>query len=105
MICMAASLGYTLGIIDVENAFQTSIAPEEYRIFVTIPPMYLQWLRETEDFQYDPNESYIRQMLNANQGTKAASHIWYWLIVPILTKYGFNRSTVDHAFLIKHYEE
>ena len=105
MICMAASLGYTLGIIDVENAFQTSIAPEEYRIFVTVPPMYLQWLKDTEGFEYDPNDSYIRQMLNANQGTKAASHIWYWLLVPILKKYGFDRSTVDHAFLIKKYDD
>ena len=90
MICMTASLGYTLGIIEMENAFQTYIAPEEYRIFVTIPLMYLKWLKDTEDFDYDPNEFYIQQMLNANQGTKAASHIWYWLIVPILNKYGFH---------------
>ena len=105
MMCMSASLGYTVAIIDVENAFQTSIAPEEYRIFVTIPVTYLKWLRETEDFDYDQNETYVRQMFNANQGTKAASHIWYWLLVPILAKYGFNRSTVDHAFLIKAYED
>ena len=37
MICLSSSLGYTIAIIDVENIFQTSIAPEEYRIFVTVP--------------------------------------------------------------------
>ena len=105
MICVSASLGYTVAIIDVENAFQTSIAPEEYRIFVTVPVLYLEWLRDTENFQYDRNEDYVRQMFNANQGTKAASHIWYWLIVPILGKYGFHRSTVDHALLIKAYDD
>ena len=105
MLCVSASLGYTIGLIDVENAFQTSIAPEEYRIFVTIPVLYLQWLKETEDFSYDDKETYVRQMFNANQGTKAASHIWYWLLVPILSKYGFHRSTVDHALLIKAHED
>jgi hypothetical protein len=40
-------------------------------------------------------------MLNANQGTKSASHVWYWLLVPILIKYGFTRSTIDHTFFVK----
>jgi hypothetical protein len=43
-------------------------------------------------------------LFNANQGTNAASHIWYWLIVPILSKYSFNCSTVNHALLIKAYD-
>ncbi len=101
VFAISAMNGNTISIIDVKNAFQTSIAPPEYRIYVTIPPLYLEWLKETENFEYDRDIKYVRQMLNANQGTKSASHIWYWLLVPILTKYGFIRSTVDHAFFIK----
>jgi hypothetical protein len=93
--------GNCISIIDVKNAFQTSIAPAEFRLFVTVPPLYLQWLNESEDCNFDLKIPHVRQMLNANQGTKSASHIWYWLLVPILTKYGFVRSTVDHAFFIK----
>jgi hypothetical protein len=89
-----------ISIIDVKNAFQTSIAPPEYRIFVTIPPLYLEWLEESENATFDKSVQHVCQMLNANQGTKSASHIWYWLLVPILTKYGFVCSTVDHTFFI-----
>ena len=56
MVCVSASLGYTIAIIDMENTFQTSIAPEEYLIFVTVPVLYLKWLHDTEDFQYYHNQ-------------------------------------------------
>jgi hypothetical protein len=100
VFALSAMNGNRISIVDVKNAFQTSIAPPEYRIYVTIPPLYLDWLEESEDLKFDRNIQYVRQMLNANQGTKSASHIWYWLLVPILTKYGFIRSTIDHAFFI-----
>jgi hypothetical protein len=102
VFAISAMNGNTISVIDVKNAFQTSIAPPEFRIFVTVPPLYLNWLRDTEDFQFDEGTTYVRQMLNANQGTKSASHVWYWLLVPILKKYGFTRSTIDHAFFIRH---
>jgi hypothetical protein len=97
--------GNTISVIDVKNAFQTSIAPPEFCIFVTMPPLYLNWLCDTENFQFEEGTTYVRQMLNANQGTKLASHVWYWLLVPILKKYGFTRSTVDHTFFIRSCSE
>lgn len=93
-----------LAVMDMKNAFQCSIAKPEFRIFVTCPPFFLQWLCETEDFTYEEGVQYVRQMLNGNQGTKAASNIWYNLVAPILIKYGFAKSTVDHAFFVKKYD-
>jgi hypothetical protein len=101
VFAVSAMNNNTISVIDVKNAFQTSIAPPEFRIYVSVPPLYFQWLRDTENMTFIEGKSYVRQMLNANQGTKSASHVWYWLLVPILQKYGFIRSTVDHAFFIR----
>ena len=43
-------------------------------------------------------------MLDGNQGTCPAYHIWYQLLKPILIKYGFVMSTVDHTFFVKCYK-
>lgn len=105
MLATSAAIGNTLAVIDVKNTFQTSIAPEQYRFFVTLPPLYKEWLSETENFEFEPGKQYVCQMLNGNQGTKAASNIFYNLIVPILSKFGFHQFTVDHAFFVKIYED
>ena len=65
----------------------------------------MEWLRDTKGFDYNSSTDYVHQMFNANQGMKAASHIWYWLLVPILAKCSFHCSTVDHALLIKAYDD
>lgn len=104
MLCVSAAINNVNGIMDVKNAFQQSIAKEEFRIFTTCPPFYLEWLTETEGIQFEKGVTYVRQALNGNQGTKPASHIWYQLLKPILLKYGFVMSTVDHAFFVKCYE-
>lgn len=44
-------------------------------------------------------------MLNGNQGTKAASNIWYHLLAPLLEKYGFRKFTANHAFFVKIYDD
>ena len=92
---------YFLGIYDVKNAFQNTIAKPKSRIYTTIPPTYLEWLAKTENFQYNPATKYYRQMLNSNQGTRDAGCLWYCLLRSIVEQYGFVRSTVDHAFFVK----
>lgn len=101
VLALTAAILNTLGIFDVKNAFQTSIAPKEYRIWVSCPPLYLEWLKLYENFQYDPTEEYARQCFNGNQGQRAASKIWYDVLSKILLKYGFKRCTVDHALFVK----
>ena len=104
ILCVSTAIDNVLGIMDVKNAFQQSIAKKEFRIFTTCPPYYLEWLTETEGLTFEKGVVYVRQALNGNQGTRPASHIWYQVLKPILLKYGFVMSTVDHAFFVKCYE-
>ena len=100
-IVITCGRAYFIGILDVKNAFQNTIAKPKSRIYTTVPPTYLEWLAENEDFHYDKSTKYYRQMLNSNQGTRDAGNLWYCLMRSILEHYGFIRSTVDHAFFVK----
>ena len=100
-ICFTCHHKYTLGIIDVKNAFQNTIAPSTSRLYCSLPPTYIEWLSKVykEIFQFD--SQYIMQMLNSCQGTKDASSLFYKLLGKALKDYGFVRSTVDHAYFVK----
>jgi hypothetical protein len=101
MICIKLAFvcakGYHIAIIDVKNTFQNTIAPPASRIWVTVPPTYLEFLIVTEGFDFEHNQQYVRQMLNANQGTKDAGNLWYSLFSSVIANYGMQRSTVDHG--------
>lgn len=103
-LCVTAVICNILAVMDVHNAFQGTIAPSAFRIFTTCPPFFLEFLRETENMTFEEGVVYVRQMLNGNQGTKPASYLWYRLLKPILEKYGFVKSTVDHALFVKVYD-
>jgi hypothetical protein len=102
---MACAKDYHLAVIDVKNAFQNTIAPPASRIWVTVPPTYLEFLATTENFTYDKNVKYVRQMLNANQGTKDAGNLWYSLFTSVIAKYQLVRSTVNHGYFAKQYDD
>jgi hypothetical protein len=104
-IAMACAKNYHLAVIDIKNAFQNTIAPAASRIWVTVPPTYLEFLSTSEGFKYDKNKKYVRQMLNANQGTKDAGHLWYSLFKSVIEKYNLVRSTVDHGYFAKQYDD
>ena len=100
-IALAASRHYIIGVIDVKNAFQNTIASPNQRIYVSASKLYLEWASIHLGFKYNPDEKYLRQMLNSNQGTKNAGHLWYNLLTDIIQKYGLIRSTVDHGYFVK----
>ena len=100
-ISLACGYNYITGIIDVSNAFQNTIASPDQRIYVNASHLYLEWAAKNLDFKFSKSKKYVRQMLNSNQGTKDAGHLWYTLLMNILIKFGFIRSTVDHAYFVK----
>ena len=62
LLAVSAAINNIFGVVDVQNAFQTSIAPNEYRIWVTVPKIYLTWLQLTGQIEsFDPSERYARQ--------------------------------------------
>ena len=101
VLVITAVLRNILAICDVKNAFQTSIAPREYRIWVSVPVLYLQWLEETESVTFERDKEYSRQCFNGNQGTKPASKIWYDILSKVLKDYGFQPCSVDQALFVK----
>ena len=103
-IAWSAANGYFVVVLDIKNAFQNTIAKDENRIFVSTPPLYLEWLTHEEGLSFDPNETYLRVMLNANQGTKDAGNQWYHLLSKVFREYNLHKSTVDHGFFSKGYE-
>ena len=100
-ICFTCHCDYQLGIIDVKNAFQNTIAPTKSRLYCSLPPTYLEWLTTVYNEKFLPDIKYIMQMLNSCQGTKDASCLFYKLLRKALEGYGFIRSTVDHAYFVK----
>jgi hypothetical protein len=104
MIALSASLGYTFGILDVKNAFQTTITQAKDRIYVNMPPLYREWLHR-QDIFLDKDTTYYRQCLNANQGRRDAGQLWYQLLASVLKKYGCVKSTIDHGFFVKSFPD
>ena len=100
-IAFTCARNYSLAVIDVKNAFQNTIAPPESRVYVTLPPMYLEWAIKDLKLPLDFSQDYLLQMLNSNQGTKNAGNLWYNLLIKVLIKYGMIRSTVDHGYMVK----
>jgi hypothetical protein len=44
-------------------------------------------------------------MLNSNQGTRDAGHVWYNFLHKVLLKYGLVRSTTDHGLFVRQYDD
>ena len=100
-VCFTCHHNYTMAVIDVKNAFQNTIVPPSSRIYTTLPPTYLEWLNTNYGESFDRKSTYLRQMLNASQGTRDAGCLFYSLLRKIVESYGFVRSTVDHAYFVK----
>jgi hypothetical protein len=100
-IAFTCARNYKIAVIDVKNAFQNTIAPNDARVYVTLPPLYLEWAIKELNLPLDFNQTYLLQMLNSNQGTKNAGNLWYCLLIKVLMKYGMIRSTVDHGYMVK----
>ena len=65
-VCFTCHHNYTMAVIDVKNAFQNTIVPPSSRIYTTLPPTYLEWLKSEDNKIFDRNTTYLRQMLNAS---------------------------------------
>ena len=101
-ICLACGSNHICGIIDISNAFQNTIGKAEDRIYVSLPPGYLEWARLQLGFKSERGEKYYVQMFNSYQGTKDAGNRWYTLITSVIEQFGFIRCHVDHAYFVKH---
>ena len=102
VIALGADLCLLIFIIDVGNAFQNTLVHRNERIFLHLPPYYIEWFK-----QYYPNYRlpstttyYVLQSIHAIQGTKPAGKQWHDLIKQFFLKFGFSSNATDNAVFI-----
>jgi hypothetical protein len=104
IICYAAATSLVLNVMDISNAFQTSIIfdPSE-RVYLSLPPKFLDWfMSKWLDYQLpttDPTK-FVIQCLKSIQGTKDAGLRWYRLLTGVFRELGIKRSTIDHGIFV-----
>ena len=102
VIAISSSIGNILFILDIKNAFQTTLIPSSEQVYVSCPPFYLHWY-----FQMFRNNlpgtyrDYVLLALRNIQGKKDAGRAWYFLFVKVLTSYGFIPNPIDHCLFTK----
>ena len=101
IIAIAAAEGMTIHILDISNAFQsTVIAYPKERHYISLPAQYLQWFRRkwpTHPLASSKSSDLVLQCLKSIQGTKPAGRMWYDLFSSVLRSLGMQRSDSDHG--------
>ena len=102
VIAVSSSIMNTLYVLDIKNAFQTTLVEAAERIFLSCPPLYLDWYfhRYRKSFKGE-NKEYVLQALRNIQGKKDAGRAWYFLFIAVLRDYGFLPTAVDHCIFVK----
>jgi hypothetical protein len=104
LLNLAASEGLLISILDISNAFQNGIIFNlTERVFISLPPLYLDWFHQTwPDYKlpsYSAKEL-VLQCLKCIQGTRDAGQRWYKLLAGCLLRQNMTRCSCDHGVFI-----
>ena len=83
----AAIKRLTLAIMDVVNGFQSTLIPEEERIFVTLPSFHMEWFKK-EYPEYQSEDSQSGYVLQAQKGIQGDNHIGCKWFKKLFGKFG-----------------
>ena len=99
VIAIASRYGLTIYVIDIKNAFQTTLLHPSERIYLHLPPYYLRWFKETyPNHPLPPAKTiYILQSIHAIQGTKPAGKQWSDQITSLFRTMGLKKNATDNA--------
>jgi hypothetical protein len=104
LLNLAASEGLLISILDISNAFQNSIIFDATeRVFISLPPLYLDWFRQQWPDYKLPSFSakeLVLQCLKCIQGTRDAGQRWYKLLAGCLLRQNMIRCSCDHGVFI-----
>ena len=105
VIVVSASIYNILYGLDIKNAFQTTLIEAAERIFLSCPPLYLEWYinRYRKHYKGD-NKDYVLQALHNIQGKKDTGRAWYFLFIAVIRENGFIPTAVDHCIFAKKIE-
>jgi hypothetical protein len=102
-LCLAASFGWIIAIIDIVNCFQSTMIPPEERLLISMPPLYLTWFREkypNVKLEESRSGKYILEALNGIQGDKSIGRKWYTLVKRLLEQFGFKMCLVEPSLFV-----
>jgi hypothetical protein len=104
LLAIAASRKLRLNVLDISNAFQTSVVfdPDE-QTYITLPQFYLEWFcHNWPDYKLPSllSKDLVIQRLHSIQGTKDAGNHWYHLLKSKLQDLGMTTSALDHGVFV-----
>ena len=93
----------TVRILYVSNVFQNNKNTIHERVYVSLPPYYLDWFeRSYPNVTLNRDDGpFFLQCMNGIQGKKPAGRQWNILLDAVVTILKYNKSTIDHAIYIK----
>jgi hypothetical protein len=104
LLCMAAAQGKQVYVLDVHNAFQTTVQCDAYkRTCNMLPPFFAECIRlHWPDHPDLPAISaypklYAIPNFRSMQGQKDSGRQWYRLLKGSLENIGLHRSVADHV--------
>jgi len=100
IIALASRYGLTIYVIDIKNAFLTTLLHPNERIYLHLPPYYLRWFKETyPSLPLPPAKTfYILQSIHVVvQGTKPTGKQWSDQITSLFKAMGMNKNATDNA--------
>ena len=99
ILAIASRYGLIIFVIDIKNAFQTTLLSPHERVYLHLPPYYLKWFKETYPTHHLPPAKtiYILQSIHAIQGTKPAGKQWSDQITALFKAMGMKKNATDNA--------
>jgi hypothetical protein len=104
LLAISAAHRLQLHVLDITNAFQSSIIfdPEE-RVYINLPPFYLDWFTsQWPDYKLPTTDTknLVLQCLRSLQGTRDAGRRWYSLLSGHFRELHMTRSHMDHGIFL-----
>ena len=98
-IAFAASRKMLIFGVDIGNCFQSNLQEVEKRVYIKVPPLYLEWFRDRyPKHPIPPTKTiYVLQAVHSIQGTRSAGNEWYEFSSKLFKKMGMVKNATDAA--------
>ena len=87
--------------IDIDNAYQTNLQELLNRVYIKVPPLYIEWFKDCYPNYYLPSAKtvYVLQAVHCIQGTRSAGNEWFEFSSKIFKKIGMIQNAADNTVL------
>ena len=107
LIAIVAAYDLRMASTDATNCFQNTIIPPEQRIWISLPPRYLKWLKKTYpdvEIEDSASNAYASQAMTGMQGKRNAGRGWcIQLKDTLVIGYDMKVCPAEPALFVKFY--